>query len=302
MDVFFGDHIKKLLILFLVFVSAGAHAQCVVSDSDLINFQIQFVNNFAQNSSNDVSEKGIEFFPNERVFPKIFADGTAQQFSLNKDLLSRRFIGAIGSSQRILQFYFYDYLVQVSLGATVYASLYKQPDVVEVHTACFFVDLPFDIRLTDNLVLRTGYGHYSAHLADDGVDKLNIKAINYAKDYIPLITAYKVDNPNLWLYGGIRFDTYTIPEYNKRWNIQIGIEGGDIILTEGIKLYGAVDIKFKSEAAWGSTQSYQAGLKFFESESSAIRFAYTYRTGLEDRGQFYTKRVSLSLIGLYFDF
>jgi len=257
---------------------------------------------FSAYAQENASEETSEFFPRQSLFPKLYADGTAQQFSLSKDLLTRRFIGAIGGLQRIIQFKFYDYLVQTSLGATVYATLYRKTDVVEVHTACFFVDLLFDIQFSENFILRTGYGHYSAHLVDDGVDKLQIKAINYAKDYIPLIAAYRIINPDLWLYGGIRFDAYSIPEYHKRWNLQFGIEGGDFPITENIKLYGAVDIKFKSEASWGSTQSYQVGLKFLESFSNALRFAYTYRTGLDDRGQFYKALVKLSTLGLYFDF
>jgi hypothetical protein len=188
------------------------------------------------------------------------------------------------------------------LAATVYATLYRKPDVVEVHTACFFVDFLFDIQISEYLTLRTGYGHYSSHLVDDGVDKLQISAINYAKDYIPLVAAYRIIDPNIWLYGGIRFDTYTIPEYQKRWNMQFGIQGGNFLITKDIKLYSALDIKFKSEASWGSIQSYQVGLKFFESFSNALRIAYTYRTGLDDRGQFYKEHVKLSTLGLYFDF
>jgi len=254
------------------------------------------------NYNEKAPEEALELFPRQSLFPKLYADGTAQQFSLSKDLLTRRFIGAIGGLQRIIQFRFYEYPIQTSLGATVYATLYRKADVVEVHTACFFVDLLFDIQFSENFILRTGYGHYSAHLVDDGIDKLQIKAINYAKDYIPLITAYRIVNPGSWLYGGIRFDTYTIPENHKRWNLQFGIEGGDFLITGNIKLYGAVDFKFKSEASWGSTQSYQIGLKFFESFSNALRFAYTYRTGLDDRGQFYKAHVKLSTLGLYFDF
>lgn len=242
------------------------------------------------------------FFPSHSLFPKLYADGTVHQLALSKNLLTGRFIGAIGGLQRILQFNIYDYLIQTSLAATVYTTLYRKPDVVEVHTACFFVDLLFDIQISRYLTLRTGYGHYSSHLADDGVDKLRINAINYAKDYIRLIAAYRIIEPSLWLYGGIRFDTYTIPEYHKRWNLQFGFEGGNFQITEEIKLYGAIDIKFKSESSWGSTQSYQVGLKFFESFSNALRLAYTYRTGLDDRGQFYKEYVNLSTLGLYFDF
>ncbi len=263
---------------------------------------LQSNNPLANSIQKNNYNKEVEFFPRDRIFPKFYADGVTEQFSLNKDLFTKRFIGAIGGSHSIVQFYWGKYLIQIGLGATVYASLIKKPDVVEVQTAGFFVDLPIDIQLTRNIALRTGYGHYSAHLVDDGLDALQIQAINYAKDYVPLFISYNIDKSRYIFYGGFRFDTYTIPEYHKRWNFQIGAEGGNYLITEGVKLYGAVDIKFKSEAGWGSTQSYQIGLKFLESHSNALRLAYTYRTGLEDRGQFYKKHVSLSLVGFYFDF
>ena len=287
----FGDHIKTLFIFFIIISCFGAQAQI----TDIENY-------FSYNDEKNASETFIKWFPDKSFFPKLYADGTAQQFSLNKNLLSRRFIGAIGGLQKLAEFEILENDIQASLGATVYASLFRKSDVLEVHTACFFVDFLIDIKLSENFILRTGYGHYSAHLVDDGLEKLQIKAINYAKDYIPLIGAYRFNSTPLWLYGGLRFDTFTIPEYNKRWNIQIGIEYADLQLTNDLKLYSAVDLKFKSEASWGSTQSYQIGIKFLESYDHAFRFAYTYRTGLDDRGQFYKNHTKLSMLGLYFDF
>lgn len=286
-----GDHIKTIFILFIIISCCDSQAQ--ITDKD---------NYSPFSDDNNTSSTAIKWFPDRSFFPKLYADGTAQQFSVNKDFLSRRFIGAIGGLQKLAEFVVYEYPIQASLGATVFASLFRKSDVVEVHTACFFVDFLFDIKLSENFILRTGYGHYSSHLVDDGLEKLQINAINYAKDYLPLIGAYKLSATALWFYGGIRFDTFTIPEYNKRWNIQIGAEYTDFPLTNDLKLYSAVDLKFKSEASWGSTQSYQIGVKFLESSDHAFRFVYTYRTGLDDRGQFFKNHIKLSMLGLYFDF
>jgi hypothetical protein len=174
--------------------------------------------------------------------------------------------------------------------------------MLEVQTVCFFVDFPVEIKFSEKFSIRTGYGHYSAHLADDGIEALKIQPINYAKDYIPLFAAYNVSIFNGWIYGGLRFDTYTIPEQNKHWNFQFGGEFGNFEISNNIKFYGAIDIKIKSEAGWATTQSYQIGCKLIEIKSHTVRIAYTYRTGIEDRGQFYKNKTQLSLFGVFFDY
>jgi len=63
-----------------------------------------------------------------------------------------------------------------------------------------------------------------------------------------------------------------------------------------------VDLKWKSEVAWASTQSYQCGLKLFPRNERNLRLAYTYRTGIDDRGQFFRERTDISQLGLYLDF
>ncbi len=245
---------------------------------------------------------GAIFFPAERLFPPLTADGTAGRLSLGKDTRTRRWIGSMGGVQRILQCTIAGRRVQFGAGATVYASLIRQPDVLQVITADFFVDIPVDIELSNSLVLRTGYGHYSAHLADDGIELLRIPSLNYAKDFIPLLVAYRIPGIDGFAYGGGKFDYYTIPARGKHWVGQAGAEAGMVSLPGGLRTYAAFDIKLKSEAAWGSTQSYQLGIRLLEHDSHAIRLAYTYRTGLDDRGQFYLERTTISLVGVYVDY
>jgi hypothetical protein len=105
-----------------------------------------------------------------------------------------------------------------------------------------------------------------------------------------------------FVYGGARLDYYSIPEVGKNWILQCGVEGGNIQLADGVRLYATFDIKARSEAAWATTQSYQIGTKLIEHDLSAIRVAYTYRTGVAEQGQFYRQHIDLSLLGVYLDF
>jgi hypothetical protein len=256
----------------------------------------------AQQDSPALHSPAVVLFPREAIFPKFFADGSAEQFSLAKDAMSRDIIGSIGGIQRLFQFaHSSGALIQIGAGATIYGSFIRSPGQLQVVTADFYVDIPLEIKFSEHFALRTGWGHYSAHLVDDGIEQLHLVSINYAKDYIPLFAAYTLSSIATQLYCGIRFDYFTIPERNAHSLLQFGIQGGDLPVWSLGHLYGAVDIKLRSEVNWGTTQSYQIGLKFMEQGTRGFRFAYTYRTGIDDRGQFYQNRLTVSLVGVYFD-
>jgi len=256
----------------------------------------------AEADSTGKSSSAFHWFPNAPLFPHLDADGTAQQLSLCKDLDSRSIVGSIGGLQRMIETRIGELPVQVGIGATVYGSFVRMPHVLDVVTADFFVDFPLDIKLSDRLTFRTGWGHHSGHLVDDGIEALNLHSINYAKDYSPFLLAYSIPPLAGFVYGGVRFDYYTIPEVGKHWNLRFGIEGGRIALTDDLMLYGALDLKCRQETGWGTTESYQIGLRTVVFGAREIRFAYTYRTGPDERGQFYLQSHTSSLFGIFLDF
>jgi len=254
--------------------------------------------------SPDSTHGHVQFsvFPQERHFPRLLADGTAHQLGIDKDLLTRQWIGHIGALRPVAELSFSGYAAQVGVGATVHTSILREPGVLQVVTADFSVDFPVDIKVCETLVLRTGYGHFSSHLVDDGIEILQKQPANYAKDFVTLLGALALPDIGGHAYGGGRWDFHSLPEESKHWVVQFGLEAGNVLLWPDVRLYAAMDVKLKSEVAWGSTQSYQLGIKFFEHNGSALRIAYTYRTGFDDRGQFYREKSDFSLVGLFFDF
>ncbi len=244
----------------------------------------------------------VQFFPTEQLFPRLLADGTTHQLGIAKDLHSRRWLGSIGALRPVFQFSLGTVVLQAGIGATVQTSILRKSPHLQVVTVDFFVDVPVDIRLSRVLTLRTGYGHYSAHLADDGIELFGRSSINYAKDYIRLLSAYALPVLGGFVYGGGRMDFHTLPETQKHWVAQFGGEVGNITILPNVNLYGAFDCRLKEEAAWRSTQSYQLGVKLFERPAGRARIAYTLRRGIDDRGQFYTSETDLSLFGVFVDF
>ncbi len=242
------------------------------------------------------------WFPEKELFPRRVADGQTPQLSLSKDLDSKRIIGSIGGLQRFYETTLGGMPLQIGIGATVYGNFIRKPDVLDVVTVDFFVDFPVDLKISDALALRTGWGHYSAHLADDGIEALQLHSINYAKDYIPLVAAYFIPRIRGFIYGGFRFDYFTIPAYGKHWVLQIGSEFARIPLFPGLEAYGAIDLKARQEVNFASTRSFQLGVRALVFGPHDVRLAYTYRTGAEERGQFYTEQTTASLIGAFLDF
>jgi len=252
-------------------------------------------------ASQEDSSATWRLFPSPRVFPKFSADPTAPGISLNKDLRTRLWLGGIGGLSPILQWSHDDVTVQVGIGASVFMSMNRKPRILEVLTADFYVYIPLDIQVGKRLVFRTGYGHFSAHLADDGIEILGLHSINYAKDHIPALCVYKLPEIGGFVYGGVRIDYYTIPEKNRHFVLQTGGEAGNWRLTNWMSAYAALDLRFKSENGWATTQSYQAGVKISSFPAGALRIAFTVRTGIDDRGQFYQSRLTTLLFGVYLD-
>ena len=256
----------------------------------------------AQSAPDTTALPSFRAFPSQRIFPRMSASGTAHQLGMSKDFTSPLIRGSIGYQGPLVETTFGTTQLQLGAGATVLASIIKEPRLLQVVTVDFLVEFPVDIRLTDRITLRTGYGHFSAHFADDGIEILRMSSVNYAKDYILLLGCWRLPCADAVLYGGGQYDYHSIPVEDKHWVLQWGCEGGYFRVLPESYLYFAVDLKLKSEVAWASTQSYQCGLKLFPRNERNLRLAYTYRTGIDDRGQFFRERTDISQLGLYLDF
>jgi hypothetical protein len=243
----------------------------------------------------------LRVLPENRIFPRLHASGQAHQLGIAKDLDSRQWFGDIGGERPLLGLDAGPVGIQAGIGATVHAGILRKPPLLQVVTVDFVVDFPIDVRITEHFSVRTGYGHFSAHLADDGIEVLALRSINYAKDYVTLLGAYRLTAFNAVVYGGGRYDFHTLPERDKHLVAQAGGEIQPLQLFNGCRLYAALDLRFKEETAWHAIQSYQIGCTFAGTGDAAVRIAYTHRTGSDDRGQFYDRTVSASLFGVYID-
>ena len=242
----------------------------------------------------------VDFFPGKKIFPAFVADGLAHQLSLSDVTDNRDWIGAVGGSVPVVQVGIRQIEMQASVAATVFSRLLKSPGHLIVHTVDYKVDFPVDVRLSA-LALRLALGHVSAHFADDGIEQLGEKSIQYVRDYVSFSIVHDIPVMGGHVYVSTDYNYNTAPVQHKEWLVQLGTEFGNLLVANYARLYGALDIKVKEEVSWGSIQSYQIGVKLFERDNHSLRVAYTLRRGFEERGQFFDRRATVNLVSIFID-
>ena len=245
----------------------------------------------------------FELFPRQPIAPLFTADATAHRIGVTSINLSRRVSVSLGNLLPVANVTVYGQPLGIAVGGSIHAEL--EPDeMASLVTTDFFVDyLLVDIPFTPDWILRMGVGHSSHHLSDNWYELLQkTSSLTYSKDYSQLFVVRKIPAYNLFLYGGVTYAYAFIvnTEISPPWLLQCGGEK-DLAsyFDDMLSLYCAIDIKLRQEASFGATQSYQLGLQFKNNNERNLRLAYQFRSGLDERGQFYNERRSFHGVSLY---
>ncbi|NWF49334.1 MAG: hypothetical protein HXY49_02185 [Ignavibacteriaceae bacterium] len=257
-------------------------------------FSISSVNIYAQ-------EFSISIFPEEKLFSTYYADAVAHQFSLSKSFKTSEWYGNIGALIPFLNVSLLKQNFQISAGATAFNTLIKTPGHITVFTVDYLVDFFVDSRIAENFTGRFIWGHLSAHFADDGITILNANPVSYVRDYAGLHFQHSFNNVNGKIYSGVFYNFHNEPVLDQHFTFQIGGDAG-VQMVNKIIAYASLDIKFKSEVNYGTTQSYQVGLIYPSFSNRSLRFAITHRRGFEERGQLFNLKDNKTMAGIYFDF
>lgn len=242
----------------------------------------------------------VDLFPGKRIFPRLTADGLEHTLSLSKVAENRDWMGTIGASVPLLQVNANSTRAQIGLAVTTFNGLIKPPGHLDVYTIDYRVDFPVDVRF-GALALRAGPGHISSHFADDALELLGKHSIQVIKDYIAAGVSYDLPGIGGYVYGRTDYIYHFVPYRDLHWQFQIGGEIGNLLPAGVVRPYGAIDVKVKQQVGWGTTQSYQLGVRFVVKENLPVRVAYTYRTGFDERGQFFDQKEDINVFGIYLD-
>ena len=247
----------------------------------------------------------ITFLPKQKYVSPFTANGNEHRISYNKLLNRNSLIGSMGGIFPMANIQFKGIDAQVSIASSIYTFLNSAGIRFQVVNVDFFVDMYADVKLTSSATVRIGWGHTSQHLADDAFESLGYtKSVNYARDFYQLFLIHQVPLIKGFVYGGTYYNySFLIDKrIDGEFLLEAGSEFLNVPIFRPVNFYSAVDIKLRSELAYGATQSYQTGIKIQNESLSAMRVAYTYRTGIEERGQFYTQRNNYHTVGMFFDF
>lgn len=246
----------------------------------------------------------VSWLPNEKFMPVFAANATAHRMSLTRILKNNQYIGGMGGYFPVLNAAISGEEFQFGIGGTIYTQLLRSRTHLEVVNADFYVDVLTDYRVDDQRVLRFGIGHTSQHLVDDAIEILGYQhSINYVRDYLQVFLVQDVPLINGFVYGGTYYHyRFRIPQPGTyHWLFEVGGEGLNEEIAKNLFAYVALDIKFREESNFATTQNYQIGIRL-KGTSHSLRIAYAYRTGLEERGQFYLQRVHWNTLGAFLEF
>ncbi|MFA8343494.1 MAG: hypothetical protein ACEPO8_11050 [Rhodothermaceae bacterium] len=244
----------------------------------------------------------FQFFPSKKLYSKSYADALEHQFSLNKQMETAQWNGNIGGYLPIVDITLNKKnTLQVTVASTVFNTLIISGKHIQVYTVDYQLDFYGDIKLKENTVFRFVWGHLSAHYSDDGITELGFSPISYVRDYCGMKLQQQLPSLNGKIYAGAVYNFHNEPRTDRHMTYTIG---GDAAykISNSFYLYGAVDIKIKSEVFFGTTQSFQVGLRSKEINGISFRLAYTHRRGFEERGQIYDQKDIKNSVGFYFDF
>ena len=254
---------------------------------------------------NAVTAGGIELLPATRIIPPFTANPTEHRLSLAKVFEENRYIAAFGAVVPLAEYSTARTTAQISIAGSFYTHLSSAEHQFIVTTGDYFVDALLDVQPSPSFALRAGLGHTSQHLMDDALEVTGLPhSINYVRDYAQLFVIHNSAAIGGFLYAGCFYNyTFIINEHRDGTMIyELGGEALNVLIAPLVRIYIAADIKLKGESAFGTTQNYQVGLNLArDGGGRTLRCALNYQTGLEERGQFFGRRISQTSFGFYLD-
>ena len=241
------------------------------------------------------SAVGLELIPKGRPFRLTFADPREIRMALTFEGSSKinAIIGNYFSILGIRNENNSDWFFHVGLEGAGYFTM-KQ------------ADKRFPLETADGLIgfyIETNVGpaqyqfrltHISAHLADGSMDG----AIPFSRETAILRFGYLL-TPDIHLYSGLHYMVNTIPSL-PRWAAQLGGTFFVPLSESKVVPFGAFDLKHKAEVVHNPSFNLQLGVAFGNPPDvyKSFRFFYSFFSGTDPRGQFFTHQITSHSAGI----
>ena len=245
------------------------------------------------------SSGAFQFFPDTILVRPFTAAPHAHRMSALNLLGSKDLLTSIGGQFPIIGGEVDGHPLQAALAASVHFELHPQGQAQVVSDEYYIDFLTLDIVHAAQWRTRWIVGHTSHHLSDNWFERLGYtQAVRYSRDYVKAFLVWQTDGMQ-WYAGADYAHHFTILAPNPhRWNLQTGFSSDILALATDAVLYVACDLLVRQEAQWAATNSFQSGLRVPMRNHGILRFILQYRTGVDDRGQFFPQHRSLLTAGI----
>lgn len=242
----------------------------------------------------------VHFFPESTYVSTFAADAHAHRMVVENIILTKNERASLGGIFPVFNLDLFGTTVQANFGGSIHFELNPMGQAHVVSNDYYVDYLLLDIPIQQNYVARFITGHTSHHLSDNWFERLKLTtAIRYSRDYVKLYLIREMGVHDQIYVGADYAYIFTVNglRIQKRWTLQIG---GKLPLKEfspGIMLYAAGDCKLRQEAEFAATNTLQLGIATPMQRGRMLRISYQFRTGLDDRGQFFSQHRTLHTIG-----
>ncbi len=242
----------------------------------------------------------IHFFPESTYVSPFAADGHAHRVNVENIVFTKNIRATMGGMFPIFTIELFGITTQASISGSIHFELNPMGQA-HVISNDYYVDyITLDIPVKEAMFVQMVAGHTSHHLSDNWFERLKLtSAIRYSRDYIKLALIRETGMNDQFYIGADYAYIFTVNglRTNKRWTIQAGGKKSIAELYPKIILYAAADCKVRQEADFTATNTLQVGFSTPMQHEKILRIFYQFRTGLDERGQFYPQHRMLNTLG-----
>lgn len=250
----------------------------------------------------DSSRSYMRFFPENAYISPFTADAHTHRTEVENILISKDVRASMGIMLPVIDLELFGKEMQASLGASVHFELHPVGQAQIVSNDYYIDFVTLDIPLIDNLFFRSVLGHTSHHFSDNWYERMKLTtSVRYSRDYLKLFAVYQKDRNNQFYLGADYAYTLTI---GTRIIKPLILQAGGIVPLKEFApfvLYAAADCKVHQEAQFSATTTLQSGVMMPIQTGRVIRLALQYRTGLDERGQFFPQHRSFAAVLISFE-
>lgn len=241
----------------------------------------------------------LSFFPETTLVRTFTAAPHTNRMSALNLLGSKDLLTSIGGQFPIVGWEAGGIPFQAALAASVHFELHPQGQAQVVSDEYYIDFVTLDASLSEQWKMRWVAGHTSHHLSDNWFERLGYtQAVRYSRDYVKAFIIWQPERMQ-WYAGADYAHHFTIGTPNAhRWNVQTGFSADIYALATDAVWYVAGDLLLRQEARSAATNTLQTGLRVPMRRNGILRFVLQYRTGVDDRGQFFPQHRSLLSAGI----